>query len=155
MAKQDTENGPQGRVSWQCTCFNVRRAARAVSQIYDDALEPCGLRINQFSLLGAVESTGPTPVSDLAHLLELDRTTLTRNLKTLEKIGLISISPGQDKRERLVAATPDGIAIMVRAKPLWRQAQDRITDQLGADRWRRITDDLDALSMIKLIQAQP
>ncbi len=151
MAKQNLENTGAGRIAWQCTCFNVRRAARAVSQIYDDALEPCGLRINQFSLLGAVESTGPTTVSDLAHLLELDRTTLTRNLKTLEKSGLIAISPGQDRRERLVAATPDGIDLMARAKPLWRAAQDRIIAELGAERWRRITDDLDALSMIDLV----
>jgi DNA-binding MarR family transcriptional regulator len=126
----------------------MRRAARAVSQIYDDALQPSGLRINQFSLLGAIEATGPTPVSDLARLLELDRTTLTRNLKTLEKTGLITISRGRDKRERLVAATPRGIEIMAVAKPLWRAAQDRIIAGLGPERWRRITDDLDALSML-------
>jgi DNA-binding MarR family transcriptional regulator len=151
MVEQDSVDTPKGRVAWQCTCFNVRRASRAVSQIYDDALAPSGLRINQFSLLGAVEATGPTPVSDLARLLELDRTTLTRNLKTLRNIGLIDISPGRDKRERLVSATPEGISAMARAKPLWRAAQDRIVAGLGAERWRRITDDLDTLSTLDLI----
>jgi DNA-binding MarR family transcriptional regulator len=116
-----------------------------------DALEPTGLRINQFSLLGAIETTGPTTVSDLARLLELDRTTLTRNLKTLQKSGLIDISPGQDKRERLVSATPSGIDVMARAKPLWRGAQDRIIKELGRERWQRITDDLDALSVLSLV----
>lgn len=151
MPQQKFGNTPNGRVAWQCTCFNVRRAARAISQIYDDALEPSGLRINQFSLLGAIEATGPAPVSELALLMELDRTTLTRNLKTLHKIGLIDISPGRDKRERRVAATPKGIAVMARAKPLWRAAQDRIVAELGADRRRRMTDDLDALSSLDLI----
>jgi DNA-binding MarR family transcriptional regulator len=147
----EKEVAGSGRVAWRCTCFNVRRASRAVSQIYDDALEPTGLRINQFSLLGAIETTGPTTVSDLARLLELDRTTLTRNLKTLQKSGLIDISPGQDKRERLVSATPSGIDVMARAKPLWRGAQDRIIKELGRERWQRITDDLDALSVLSLV----
>ena len=147
----EKEMAGAGRVAWRCTCFNVRRAGRAVSQIYDDALEPTGLRINQFSLLGAIETTGPTPVNDLARLLELDRTTLTRNLKTLQKSGLIEIAPGRDKRERLVSATPRGIDIMARAKPLWRAAQDRIIAGLGRERWQRITDDLDALSLLSLV----
>ena len=69
MPQQKFGNTPNGRVAWQCTCFNVRRAARAISQIYDDALEPSGLRINQFSLLGAIEATGPAPVSELALLM--------------------------------------------------------------------------------------
>lgn len=150
-SESESEIAGAGRVAWRCTCFNVRRASRAVSQVYDDALAPTGLRINQFSLLGAIETTGPTPVSDLARLLELDRTTLTRNLKTLQKSGLIDISPGRDKRERLVSATPQGIHIMARAKPLWRAAQDRIINRLGRERWQRITDDLDALSLLSLV----
>jgi DNA-binding MarR family transcriptional regulator len=137
-----------GRIAWHCTCFNVRRASRAVSQIYDAALQPCGLRINQFSLLGAVETTGPTTVGDLALLLEIDRTTLTRNLKTIEDMGLIEISRGRDRRERRVTATPDGLAVMARAAPLWRAAQDRIIAGLGSARWRRMIDDLDALAML-------
>ena len=151
MKYQNSKQPAAGRVAWQCTCFNVRRASRAISQIYDDALEPCGLRINQFSALGAVEATGPTTIGDLARILELDRTTLTRNLKTLEKMGLIGSAPGRDKRERLVAATSDGIAVMARAKPLWRAAQDRVIAGLGVDRWRRLTDDLNALSTLDLV----
>ena len=135
-----------GRIAWHCTSFNLRRASRAVGQIYDAALRPCGLRITQFSLLGAVETTEPTTVGDLALLLEIDRTTLTRNLKTIENIGLIEISRGRDRRERRIAATADGRAVMARAKPLWRAAQDRIIGDLGAARWRRLIDDLDALA---------
>ena len=77
------QNPTQVRVAWHCTCFNVRRASRAVTQFYDDIMAPSGIKATQFTMLGAVALMGPASVTRLAEHLALDRTTLTRNLKVL------------------------------------------------------------------------
>ena len=82
----------------ECVCINLRRMSRVVSQIYDDALAPAGLKITQFCLLRAIERLGPASVGVLADDQELDRTTLTRNLALLERDGLIEQAPGADKQ---------------------------------------------------------
>ncbi len=74
-----------------CTCFNLRKAARAVTQTYDKALKPSGLRATQFSLLRMVAKLGPVGIKDLAKALVIERTTLGRNLKVLSDRGLLEI----------------------------------------------------------------
>ncbi len=81
-----------------CACLNVRKAARAVTQLYDEVLQPSGLRATQFNLLVAIALAGEAPVTRLADALVMDRTTLTRNLKPLESQGLITIEAGTDRR---------------------------------------------------------
>src|SRR5438045_8292674 len=81
-----------------CTCFRVRGAARRVTQIYGRHLAPTGLKISQFSLLGFVAAEGPVSISRLSDLLATDRTTLTRNLRTLLGAGLIERARSDDKR---------------------------------------------------------
>ena len=99
MAETSTKPNPtQVRVAWHCTCFNVRRAARAVTQFYDDIMAPSGIKATQFTMLGAVAMMGPASVTRLAEHLALDRTTLTRNLKGLADLGLIEISAGKDRQ---------------------------------------------------------
>ena len=82
----------QVRVAWRCTCFNIRRASRAVTQFYDQIMAPSGIKATQFTMLGAVAMMGSPSVTALSQQLNLDRTTLTRNLKVLVKMGLITIS---------------------------------------------------------------
>lgn len=116
-----------------CTCAVLRRTARRVTQIYDEALRPSGLRLTQYSVLANVErAEGPT-VTELAELLEMDRTTLTRNLKPLAKAGLLRIAPGPDQRSRAVEITPDGEAAVARARPLWQEAERRFRRTLGRE----------------------
>ncbi len=137
-----------GRITWQCACFNTRKAARAVTRFYDDMLEPSGLTATQLTMLGAISISGPARISLLAELLVLDKTTLTRNLKLLETAAMVTIAAGEDRRERIVALTPQGAEAVERALPHWRAAQRRIVEHLGEARWHRLVDDLSDLEGI-------
>lgn len=118
-----------------CTSFNLRKAARAVTQFYDDALRDSGLKSTQFSLLAAAAVAGKAPISRLAEEMAMDRTTLTRNLKPLQAEGLLRIEAGADRRVRNVAVTPEGEALLEKAMPMWRKAQTQMIDKLGDERW--------------------
>ena len=91
---------------------------------------------------------GPASVTRLAEHLALDRTTLTRNLKVLASQGLIAISAGEDRRERVVSLTEDGQAAIERATPVWHEAQDALTARFGEERWRRMIEDMNALGAL-------
>ena len=125
-----------------CTCFGLRKAARAVTQMYDRALKPTGLRTTQFSLLAVAERAGPRGMAELAELLVMDRTTLTRNLKPLLDRGLLKSVEGADRRRRPVAITAKGRAALAKALPYWQEAQVRMAGSLGRARWRRLLGDL-------------
>lgn len=142
------QNPTQVRIAWHCTCFNVRRASRAVTQFYDDIMVTSGIKATQFTMLGAVALMGPASVSRLAEHLALDRTTLTRNLKVLAEQGLITISAGEDRRERVVKLSGDGQDAIARATPVWREAQDTLIDRFGEERWRRMIDDMNDLGAL-------
>ena len=126
-----------------CVCFNLRKAARAVTQLYDAALEPSGLRATQFSLLATLHFGGPLAVSRLAEAMVMDRTTLTRGLQPLERQGLIAVAEGRDRRTRRVRLTTRGRKRLTQAFPLWRTVQARVTRGLGAARRGRLLSELD------------
>ena len=149
MAASSSRTPPtQIRVAWHCTCFNVRRASRAVTEFYDEIMAPSGVKATQFTMLGAVSMMGPASVTRLAAHLGLDRTTLTRNLRVLADQGLLEISAGDDRRERVVALSADGIAALERATPVWREAQDRLIAKFGEERWRRMIEDMNDLGAL-------
>ncbi len=100
-----------------CTCFGLRKAARAVTQMYDQALKPSGLRATQLSLLAVTERAGPRRMAEIAELLVMDRTTLTRNLKPLLDRGLLKSIEGSDRRRRPIAITAEGRAALAQALP--------------------------------------
>lgn len=125
-----------------CTCLNLRKAARAVTKMYDEALKPSGLRATQLSILAVVEDKGPIGVTDLAGALVTDRTTLTRNLKPLLKQKLLKVAVGDDRRQRPVALTSKGQGALIQAVPLWIEAQRRMVDNLGRARWENLLSDL-------------
>ncbi len=125
-----------------CTCFNLRKAARAVTQTYDKAMKPSGLRATQFSLLTLVAKLGPVGIKDLAKALVMDRTTLGRNLKVLSDRGLLEIGEGDDRRYRPINITARGQEALELALPLWEQAQTRMANGLGHDRWAGFLSDL-------------
>jgi DNA-binding MarR family transcriptional regulator len=116
----------------QCNCTFLRGATRALTQAYDEVLRPCGLRTTQFSILSRTAVLGALPVSELADMLAMDRTTLPRNLQLLERDGLIEIKVGaEDRRERLVHLTSAGRKTLARATPLWESVQRRFESKFG------------------------
>jgi DNA-binding MarR family transcriptional regulator len=128
----------------RCTCFNLRKAARAVTQMYDEFLRPAGIRCTQFSLLMLIRGMGPIRISDLAEKAVMDRTTLKRNLELLQQEGLVRVTAGADARVREVSLTAAAEKRLAEALPLWQRAQTHITGQLGATRSDRLLGDLAA-----------
>ena len=125
-----------------CACFAVRRAARVITQHYDWALRPSGLRTTQFTLLTMLALGGPMPLSRVADRLGMERTTLTRNLKPLLAGGLVSVGPGDDRRVRTIAITAKGQRAAVAALPRWRSAQRSVAGRLPA----KVFGSLDAIA---------
>jgi len=136
------------RAARDCTAAGVRRASRALSSLYDEALAPTGLRGTQFSLLVAVSVAGEMPVTRMASILGLDRTTLTRNLVPLHADGLLESAPTRDRRIRLVRLTAKGRSALEQALPLWDRAQRHVISALGEPRWRKLIDELTAVTAI-------
>lgn len=131
-----------------CACANLRGAARAVTRLYDDILRPSGLQVTQFTLLVRIALAGPAPITQLAEGLVMDRTTLTRNLKPLEKQGLIQVAAGADQRLRLVSLTEPGHQALVKVLPLWEQAQAQAVNTLGTERFGALLTDLSAITLL-------
>jgi DNA-binding MarR family transcriptional regulator len=118
-----------------CACFNFRKASRAVTQHFDEQLQPTGLRSTQLVILLAVAVHESSGMAELARALVMDRSTLTRNLRPLINQGLLTLNLGQDRRTRLIQLTPEGRKSLQRAIPVWSKAQNEFVGELGADRW--------------------
>ena len=126
-----------------CVGTSVRRADRALTRLYDEALRPSGLATTQYALLATLaRAEGPLRHHQLAAAQVMDGTTLTRTLAPLARDGLVQIAPGSDRRTRYVSLTPDGEAALERARPLWRAAQDRIVAEAGDEQIAALLDNL-------------
>ena len=128
-----------------CTCANLRKAMRAVTQAYDAALQPTGLKATQFTLLATLVGLGSLPLTRLAEAMVMDRTTLTRNLKPLIANGFVDITRDNDQRVRRIGLTRAGRAAFDDALPRWRAAQSRFVAGLGRERWRNLIDGADGV----------
>ena len=117
-----------------CTCSRLRRATRAVTQLYDDALAPVGMRVTQLSLLRTLQRLGTLTIGELAARNLLDRTALSRNLDPLAEKRLVAIVPGRDARTREVTLTRQGTAAIAAAAPHWERAQREVARHVGRDR---------------------
>jgi DNA-binding MarR family transcriptional regulator len=131
-----------------CVGFNTRRATRLITQYYDKALAPAGLRSTQYSLLNALSMLGETSMQDISTIMAMDRTTLTRNLSPLVKKGLVKVSVGSDRRSRPITVTAKGKSTLEKALPYWQEAQSHILDAVGADQWDTMMRGLHQISMI-------
>lgn len=130
-----------------CLCLHLQRAARALARRFDMALRPVGLTNGQFSLLMSLNRPLPPPMRAVASLLAMDRTTLTAALKPLERRGLVSIAPDPaDRRGRLLALTPDGMALLLRAVPIWESTHAAVEAQLVGTDPERLRQTLRALA---------
>jgi DNA-binding MarR family transcriptional regulator len=128
-----------------CAGFNLRRASRAVTQHFDHALAPVGLRTTQFTLLGALALAGPVSTNELSAGLVVDRTTLTRNLRLLRDAGLVESHPGRGRREIRFSLSDEGRDALARAIPIWRGAQSSIVAAFGETRWPTMVAELGRL----------
>lgn len=125
-----------------CACANLRRAARAVTQLYDDALRDTGLRATQFTLLQVLSLRGEIRQSELGEMLAIDSTTLTRTLAPLRARHWIRARPGDDRRERHWTITPAGARRFAEARPAWDAVQRRLRGRVGAERLAALFQDL-------------
>ena len=130
-----------------CLCLHVQRAARTLARRFDQALKPFGLTHGQFSLLMSLNRPEPARMADVSALLAMDRTTLTANLKPLERRGLAMVAVDRaDKRSRRLALTDAGRALMAEAVPAWKRAHAGVGRLLARSNPDRLRADLRAIS---------
>jgi len=135
LAMSTSPAAPVPRPVSGCTCARLRRLTRRMTALYDRELSPTGLRLTQYSLLATLRREaqgGGIPVSDLASAMDMDRTTLTRNLRPLLDQGLVELGADPaDARVRRAAITAKGNRAFLDAMPHWRIAQDFVNRTLG------------------------
>lgn len=130
----------QKAVRLPCGCANLRRAARVITRLYDASLRPSGLGVAQFTLLQALNTAPGLSQKQLASLLEIDTTTLTRTLAPLRRAGWLGSAAGADRREVRLRLTAAGKRAYRRALPHWRRAQMEFVRVLGTENWDRLME---------------
>lgn len=132
----------------QCVCLNMRKVARALTNEYDAALAPAGLRLTQFSLLAHLKAIGPTTVTDLGMAMDLDQTTVSRNVDHLHRLKLLSVQ--RTGRTRVLTLNTAGQAALDCAYPLWASRQSTFVAQVGGEgKWSILRE-----NVARLIQGQ-
>jgi DNA-binding MarR family transcriptional regulator len=114
-----------------CTCYRLRQAARLASRTYDRFLAPAGISIGQFGLLATLAAMEGESISALADVLQMERTTLTRNLSPLRKLGYVTMEDGSDRRAKALSLTEGGEKALAAATPMWQAAQQSMEKHLG------------------------
>ena len=130
-----------------CLCSTLRRSSRALTQLYEHALRPLGLRSSQFTILQALVRTGECSQGRLGEILAMDSTSLTRTLGIMRRQGWITERRGDDRRQRWLRLTKAGQEQLGRALPVWEKVQSRLRLQLGDKTWTdlfRISNELTA-----------
>lgn len=136
-------------LSTLCACAKLRRSARIVSAVYDEALAPVGLSVAQYSLLRMLQRAGPSSLTAFAAATAYDRTTLNRTLKPLEAAGLVESAPGKDPRARIMQVTAAGREKARSGQAHWESAQQRIDEQLGQGGQQALFALLDKVEALK------
>jgi DNA-binding MarR family transcriptional regulator len=138
-----------------CLCVRVQRAARALARHFDDALRPCSLTHGQYSLLVALNQDEPPTVTEVSTWLAMDRTTVTANLKPLERRGLVRIAVDKkDRRSRRLIITAAGRARLKAAFPAWKAAHAMLDSAVGVTRVDRLRADLRAAAQMESSAAE-
>jgi DNA-binding MarR family transcriptional regulator len=116
----------------QCYCIALRKASRRLTARYDEAMAPFGISIAQFSTLRNIHHNAPISLTELGRRQELDRSTVGRNIRGLERMGLVAAETGDDQREALLSLTDAGRALLAEAMPVWTGVQAGIEERLGS-----------------------
>lgn len=128
-----------------CFCGGLLVAARSVTRLYNEELRSSGIEVTQHAILMMLKGLGPTPLGALGERLAVDKTTISRNIKVLERHRWVTVECGQDARERVVSVTNAGVAALDKARPSWDRAQTRMRAALASgefDRFREGFPDL-------------
>lgn len=128
-----------------CACSNLRKAARAVTQLFDAALKPARIRSTQFALLVTIAKLAPVAINRLAQIFVIDRTTLTRSLRLMERHGLVAISQRSTMRQRFVMLSSKGSEALAKTLPLWREAQRSFVGHVGEQYWESMRRQLEKM----------
>jgi DNA-binding MarR family transcriptional regulator len=121
-----------------CMCGTFRRTSRALTQLYDQALRPLGLRATQLTILQVLSRVGEVSQGQLGEMLAMDSTTLTRTLEIMSRQGWIAERRGKDRRERWLRLAKAGETKLNRAMHVWEKVQSRLRKQLGAEAWKNL-----------------
>ena len=127
-----------------CTNLKLRQLGRVVTRHYDSFVSNVGLKNTQYALLSYVVNLGPTRPGDLAKRMQMDASTLTRNLQLLQQLGWLTVGAGENARSRLVEATPEGHAKRAEGQRAWKAAQTALNKRLGVERVAALHELLDA-----------
>src|SRR6266705_1462724 len=138
-----------------CASFNFRRTARAITRLYDMALQETGIRSTQFAILVGIAKNQPVSMGALAHVLVIDSTTLTRSLRLLKKEGLIAISNRAARRQRFLTITAKGEHMLARSLPAWRKAHERFVATIGSEYWLDLRKELERLTRVAVDLEKP
>ena len=133
----------------ECACFQVRKASRIISQLYDEALNGTGIRATQYSLLVAIAFLGEKGLGAISEALATDRTTLTRTVAGLIEMGYARDIEGPDRRTRALKLTADGRAALEAAYPRWQAAQAAVRKRLGNAGVEHLREISDAIADLK------
>lgn len=129
-----------------CYSTSIRSATRKITAMYDEALQPAGVNIAQLALLRRLSDSTALSVEELARAAELERSTVTRNVRVLEKQGLVEIGESEkDRRAATILLTPGGVETLRRSEPLWNEAQRRFEEQIGAENAKALRSLLQAV----------
>ena len=134
-----------------CASLNFRRTSHMVTRMYDLAMQESGVRSTQFALLVGIAKLQPVTMGTLATVLMLDRSTLSRSLRLLEKERMIEISKRAAMRQRFLKLTYSGEKALQRSLPLWRAAHARFVEAVGADYWLKLRNELEIIAKSKIM----
>ena len=138
-----------------CASFNFRKTARAVTSLFDTALQKSGIRSTQFAILVGIAKSQPVSIGALADLLVIDDTTLTRSLRLLQTEGFIAISNRAAMRQRFLSITAKGERVLARSLPAWRNAQERFVATIGPKYWLDLRKELENLAHVAVDLEKP
>ncbi|MBX3539436.1 MAG: winged helix-turn-helix transcriptional regulator [Chelatococcus sp.] len=127
-------------MSTACHCIHLKTATRKLTALYDAALEPMGINISQFSLLRNIERRQPVSLTELGRELHLDRSTMGRNIRVIEKMGLVETGRGDDQREQQVSLSEHGAVLLRKAEPIWDDCQAEVVRRLGEQRLKALRE---------------
>lgn len=130
-----------------CVCFNLRRTARLMTQLYDTKFQTIGLRSTQVPILVSLLH-GPQTLKSLAHQLNLEHSTLVRSIRRLADAGWVHLEPGTDRRTRIAKLTEAGLDIIQELDPLWNSIQTQIVDKIGEEKFHELQDHLQVIRHI-------
>jgi DNA-binding MarR family transcriptional regulator len=131
-SRGDRARGAAARIAGACLAMRVRRLSRSVTRVFDEALRPHGIGTAQLNVLVAIAASGPMRPSEVARALDLEKSTVTRDLERMIASGWVRARPGASPGRYVVEVRPAGLALLERVLPAWQAAQRRATRQVGS-----------------------